>query len=53
MNHTDMPSDKQKSNCIPAADLPYVFARYRRAGNATGISPGSDIGLASVRQIVE
>jgi signal transduction histidine kinase len=37
---------------IPAADLPYVFEPYRRAGNVRTIE-GTGIGLASARQIVE
>lgn len=37
---------------IPAADLPHVFERYRRAENV-GTIGGSGIGLSSVRQIVE
>lgn len=38
---------------IPAADLPHVFERYYRAVNVRGRAPGTGIGLASVRQIVE
>jgi signal transduction histidine kinase len=37
---------------IPAADLPYIFDWYRRAGNVTQEISGAGIGLASVRQIV-
>lgn len=37
---------------IPAADLPHVCERYRRAQNTTVIT-GSGIGLAGARQIVE
>jgi PAS domain S-box-containing protein len=38
---------------IPAADLPYIFERFYRAGNVAGRIPGSGIGLAAARQIVE
>jgi signal transduction histidine kinase len=38
---------------IPAADLQRVFERYYRAGNVPAQVPGSGIGLASVRHIVE
>jgi len=38
---------------IPARDLPYVFERFHRAGNASGRISGSGIGLAGARQIVE
>jgi signal transduction histidine kinase len=37
---------------IPAADLPYVFERFHRAGNASGRISGSGIGLSGARQIV-
>jgi PAS domain S-box-containing protein len=37
---------------IPAADLPYVFERYRRGGNVPGRFDGSGIGLAGARHIV-
>jgi signal transduction histidine kinase len=37
---------------IPAADLPHVFNLRHRAGNVGGI-PGSGIGLAGVKQIVQ
>lgn len=37
---------------IPARDLPYIFDRFSRAGNAGKIS-GTGIGLSSVKQIVE
>jgi signal transduction histidine kinase len=37
---------------IPAADLPHVFERFRRGGNV-GALPGSGIGLAAAREIVE
>ena len=38
---------------IPAADLPYIFERFRRAANVVGHIRGTGIGLASARQIVE
>jgi PAS domain S-box-containing protein len=38
---------------VPAADLPTVFERYRRAANVAGRVAGTGIGLAGARQIVE
>lgn len=38
---------------IPAADLPLIFERFHRAGNASGLVGGMGIGLASARQIVD
>jgi len=38
---------------IPAADLPHIFDRYRRAGNVGSEIAGTGLGLAAVRQIVE
>ncbi|HEX5506436.1 MAG TPA: ATP-binding protein, partial [Thermomicrobiales bacterium] len=38
---------------IPAAELPRVFERYRRASNAAGRIAGTGLGLASARHIVE
>jgi signal transduction histidine kinase/CheY-like chemotaxis protein len=38
---------------IPADDLPYVFERFRRAGNVVGRIAGSGLGLAGARGIVE
>jgi signal transduction histidine kinase len=38
---------------IPAADLPYIFDRFARAGNVVGHIQGTGIGLASARGIVE
>jgi signal transduction histidine kinase len=38
---------------IPAADLPHIFDRFRRARNVVDRFRGTGIGLASVRQIVE
>jgi PAS domain S-box-containing protein len=38
---------------IPAADLPYIFDRFRRAGNVVGHIQGTGIGLASALGIVE
>jgi len=37
---------------IPAGDLPHIFERFHRAGNV-GRIPGTGVGLAAVRQIVE
>ena len=37
---------------IPAADLPYVFDRFRRAANVLGRIEGTGIGLAAAAQIV-
>ena len=37
---------------IPKADLPHIFEQFYRARNVTG-RPGSGIGLAGVRSIVE
>jgi signal transduction histidine kinase len=37
---------------VPPADVDRVFERFARAANATGV-PGSGIGLAGARQIVE
>ena len=38
---------------IPAADLPHIFERFRRGDNVAGTIPGTGIGLAAVREIVE
>jgi signal transduction histidine kinase/integral membrane sensor domain MASE1 len=38
---------------IPAADLPYVFERYRRGSNVTGRIAGSGLGLSGARGIIE
>jgi K+-sensing histidine kinase KdpD len=38
---------------IPAADLPHIFERFRRASNVMPAIHGTGLGLASVRQIVE
>lgn len=38
---------------IPAAELDAVFERFRRASNVRPEMPGTGLGLASVRQIVE
>lgn len=37
---------------IPAADLPYIFDRFRRAENVAGRIAGTGIGLAAVQRIV-
>jgi signal transduction histidine kinase len=37
---------------VPAADLPWIFERFRRAGNVTGRVAGTGIGLAGARQII-
>ena len=38
---------------IPATDLPRIFEHFHRAGNVARSIPGTGIGLASVRHIVE
>jgi PAS domain S-box-containing protein len=38
---------------IPAADLPYIFERFRRGSNVIGRIDGTGIGLAASRHIVE
>jgi signal transduction histidine kinase len=38
---------------IPAADLPHIFERFHRGSNVVGRIAGTDIGLATARQIVE
>jgi signal transduction histidine kinase len=38
---------------IPESDLPHVFERFYRGGNVGEHTPGSGLGLASVRQIVD
>jgi signal transduction histidine kinase len=38
---------------IPAADLPHIFERFRRASNVAGQIAGSGLGLAGARDIVE
>jgi PAS domain S-box-containing protein len=38
---------------IPAADLPYIFERFRRGSNVIGRIDGTGIGLAATRHIVE
>jgi two-component system sensor histidine kinase MprB len=37
---------------VPAADLPHIFDRFYRAGNARE-QAGSGLGLAIVRQVAE
>jgi signal transduction histidine kinase len=38
---------------IPAADLPHTFERFHRAANVADRFPGTGLGLAGARQIVE
>ncbi|RKH07809.1 hybrid sensor histidine kinase/response regulator [Corallococcus sp. CA053C] len=38
---------------IPAADLPFVFERFRRGRNVSQDVSGSGVGLASARRLVE
>jgi PAS domain S-box-containing protein len=38
---------------IPAADLPHIFERFYRGSNVGAYTPGTGIGLAGARQIVE
>ena len=38
---------------IPASDLPHIFERFHRGANVVGRIPGTGIGLAGTRQIVD
>jgi signal transduction histidine kinase len=38
---------------IPQDDLPHIFGRFSRAANAVGRFPGTGLGLASARELVE
>lgn len=38
---------------IPADDQPRIFERFYRGRNVRGYTPGTGLGLAGVRQIVE
>jgi signal transduction histidine kinase len=38
---------------IPAADLPHIFERFRRGTNVSGRLPGTGLGLAGARDVVE
>ncbi len=38
---------------IPAQDLPHVFEQFRRGKNVAGKIPGTGLGLASVKHILE
>jgi signal transduction histidine kinase len=38
---------------IPSSDLPSIFDPFQRASNVNGRFPGTGLGLASARQIVE
>jgi signal transduction histidine kinase len=38
---------------IPSADLPRIFEQYFRAGNVAATIPGTGIGLAGVRHMIE
>jgi signal transduction histidine kinase len=38
---------------IPAADMAHVFDWFRRGTNVAGIAPGTGLGLAGVKQIVD
>ena len=38
---------------IPESDLPHIFERFRRGENVSGRIPGTGLGLAGARQIVE
>jgi signal transduction histidine kinase len=44
---------RDRGEGIPAADLPHIFERFHRGGNVEGRIPGTGIGLAGVRSIVE
>jgi signal transduction histidine kinase len=38
---------------IPADEVPHIFEHFHRAANVAGSIPGSGVGLASVRHILE
>jgi len=38
---------------VPAADLPLLFRRFHRGSNVAGKIPGTGLGLAGSRAIVE
>jgi len=38
---------------IPSTDLPHIFEQYYRASNVPASIPGTGIGLAGVRQLIE
>ncbi len=38
---------------IPEDDLPYIFDRFRRGSNVKGMTSGTGLGLAGVKQLVE
>jgi signal transduction histidine kinase len=38
---------------VPAADLPHIFERHHRGGNAVASASGSGLGLAGVLAIVQ
>ena len=38
---------------VPAADLPHIFERFRRATNVGGRAPGTGLGLPGAREVVE
>jgi signal transduction histidine kinase/putative methionine-R-sulfoxide reductase with GAF domain len=38
---------------IPSADVPHIFEQYYRAGNVAATIPGTGIGLAGVRHMIE
>ncbi len=38
---------------IPSADLPHIFEQYYRASNVASTIPGSGIGLAGVRHMIQ
>lgn len=43
---------RDRGRGIPAADLPFIFERFRRGSNVEGVS-GTGVGLTAARQIVE
>src|SRR5919199_4470816 len=48
-----VPQMRDRGMGIPVEDLPYVFERFYRGRNVASTVPGTGLGLASVRQIVE